>query len=273
MPSAGWGYGALANNQTADFLAFLYGHMATYQSRGTFHSTEQLSFYGSGRYRGFNKLVDPAPPLDADGGMSKTPGHESVPAHALNRSRSQLGPMTAGYNGAETDISFCIVSNIIVARLTKWQLVMETAPSDVTSGTPLTVWLGRGAPQRWFRVDAGTHTKGPGAVVLGLGFNVSNAPTSVGRVNYNVVVTAPVTLGRQGTLSQQRARYIVATTGSAAALATQWSVRWPGPLSGQADCSGCRVIASDQRRGFVTVVSTQPEFEVAAEWTAAADPE
>ena len=37
------------NNATQDFLELLYGHMATYQSRGSFHSTEQLSFLGSGR--------------------------------------------------------------------------------------------------------------------------------------------------------------------------------------------------------------------------------
>ena len=29
----------------------------------------------------------------------------------------------ARYNGAETDVSFCVVSNIIVAWLTRWQLV------------------------------------------------------------------------------------------------------------------------------------------------------
>lgn len=29
MPTAGWGYGAIQNNKTADFLALLYGHMAS----------------------------------------------------------------------------------------------------------------------------------------------------------------------------------------------------------------------------------------------------
>ncbi len=33
MPTAGWGFGALVNNQTDDFLELLYGHMATYQVR------------------------------------------------------------------------------------------------------------------------------------------------------------------------------------------------------------------------------------------------
>ena len=61
MPTAGWGYGALVNNQTQDFLELMYGHAANYQSRGTFHSTEQLSFKGTGRYRGFLHIKDPAP--------------------------------------------------------------------------------------------------------------------------------------------------------------------------------------------------------------------
>jgi hypothetical protein len=61
MPTAGWGYGALTNNQTDNFLALLYGHMATYQSRGTFHTTEQLSYRGEGHYRAFNHWKDPAP--------------------------------------------------------------------------------------------------------------------------------------------------------------------------------------------------------------------
>lgn len=33
MPTVGWGYGALTGNRTKDFLALLYGHMATYQVR------------------------------------------------------------------------------------------------------------------------------------------------------------------------------------------------------------------------------------------------
>jgi hypothetical protein len=61
MPSAGWGYGALVNNRTEDFLALLYGHMANYQSRGAFHATEQLSFKGEGYYRSFQWWNEPQP--------------------------------------------------------------------------------------------------------------------------------------------------------------------------------------------------------------------
>ena len=48
FPSSSWAYAALTNNQTADFLALLYGHMATYSSRGTFHATEQLQIESDG---------------------------------------------------------------------------------------------------------------------------------------------------------------------------------------------------------------------------------
>jgi len=48
FPSSAWAYAALTNNQTADFHALLYGHMATYSSRGTFHATEQLQIESDG---------------------------------------------------------------------------------------------------------------------------------------------------------------------------------------------------------------------------------
>jgi hypothetical protein len=137
MPTAGWGYGAIANNQTQDFLELLYGHAANYQSRGTFHSTEQLPFTGTGRYRAI-PMNDPAP-----GGGS----HRSTVAS------SALLHGGLGYNGVETQISFCIVSNIIVAHMTRWQLVMEDGG---------VIWLGRGAPRRWFVPGVG-------------GFNVTSA--------------------------------------------------------------------------------------------------
>ena len=119
MPTAGWGYGALVNNQTSDFLELLYGHMASYQSRGTFHSTEQLSFLGTGRYRSFLHIKDP--PVDL-----ASPIHE-----VTSQDRAQ-----SGYYGIENDVSFCIVSNILVARMTRWQLVMEDSVTN-------SIWLAR----------------------------------------------------------------------------------------------------------------------------------
>ena len=89
FPSAGWAYGALTNNRTGDFLALLYGHMATYTSRGSFHATEELDFRGEGAYRSF------------------------------------LGQDASGGGGAEVDVSLCVVTAVLVARLTRWQLVFE----------------------------------------------------------------------------------------------------------------------------------------------------
>ena len=58
MPTAGWGYGALTSNRTNDFLALFYGQAATYHSRGTFHTTEQLSYKGEGHYRDFLHMYE-----------------------------------------------------------------------------------------------------------------------------------------------------------------------------------------------------------------------
>jgi hypothetical protein len=85
------------NNATQDFLELLYGHMATYQSRGSFHSTEQLSFLGSGRYRGFLHIKDDVPggAPDADDNAVTVAGGGFVEEDDRT-----------GYNGGENDISF-----------------------------------------------------------------------------------------------------------------------------------------------------------------------
>ena len=48
VADSAWAYAALTNNKTSDFHALLYGHMATYSSRGTFHATEQLQIESDG---------------------------------------------------------------------------------------------------------------------------------------------------------------------------------------------------------------------------------
>ena len=218
MPTAGWGFGALVNNQTDDFLELLYGHMATYQSRGSFHSTEQLSFLGSGRYRGFCHIKDPPP------------GPDSAPQLAAERVRTQ-------YNGAENDISFCIVSNILMARMTAWQMVLEDDGA---------IWLGRGAPKRWFR--------GPDA-----GFNVSSAPTSVGRVSFAVRAKA----AGHATYTVQ---LLADCKRGCSADKAIWNLRWPGKI-GQAGCEGCEVVATDAQTGIVSVRATRSTFSVDAAWS------
>jgi hypothetical protein len=221
MPTAGWGYGAIINNRTSDFQELLYGHMANYQSRGSFHSTEQLPYTGSGRYRELGSLKDVIPGTDTL--VSTQQASSRNEEHVASR-----------YNGAETDISFCIVSNILVARMTRWQLVLEESDK---------IWLGRGAPKRWFTSQAG-------------GFSVANAPSSLGRISYNLTVT------NRG--SSDLATYSVRTAGTTVALSTQWSLRWACNginLSGL-KFGGCKAIAEDLAMGIVTVIPSQSDFTV-----------
>jgi hypothetical protein len=223
MPTAGWGYGALINNRTSDFQELLYGHMANYQSRGSFHSTEQLPYTGSGRYRALGSLQDVIPGPDTLVSAQQVSSRDDAQSHVATR-----------YNGAETDISFCIVSNILVARMTRWQLVMEENDK---------VWLGRGAPKRWFTAQAG-------------GFSVTNAPSSLGRISYNLTVS--------NSGSSDVATYSVKTSGTTAALATQWSLRWAcnGTALSGLKYEGCKAFAEDLVMGIVTVTPSQSDFTV-----------
>jgi len=256
MPTAGWGYGAIANNFTDDFLALLYGHMATYLSRGTFHSTEQLSFRGEGWYRDFLHWPNPPPNGTADA------------AH-----------LRLQYYGNENDVSFCIVSEIIVARMTRWQLVFEdlyrpkfgsenwschhwtseeearvkSAPdaqvctdgghrwtgghNEATPGCRAcsccaaqdhgSIWLARGAPKRWFGV--------------GGGFKVTAAPTRFGALSYEV------------TVDKDEATYQV-TVPNAAPADLRWKLRWPLGAT-QVRSQGCTVVDTSPN-GIVTVIAS-----------------
>lgn len=153
MPSAGWGFGALGHNRTDDFLALLYGHMATYQARGSFHATEQLAFTGDSLYRDFL--------------------HWPNPAAAAARAGGDARPVS--YYANENDVSLCVVTEVLVARLTRWQLVLEDT-YRLDSGGPA-VWLARGAPRRWF-VPAANVSLEP--------WGVTNAATAFGLVAFTV---------------------------------------------------------------------------------------
>jgi hypothetical protein len=221
MPTAGWGYGALTNNRTDDFQALLYGHMATYQSRGTFHTTEQLSFKGEGWYRDFLHL--PNHPPNATGVQIREQNHHL---------ETQVG-----YYGTENDVSFCIVSQVIVARMTRWQLVFEDF-YRLGAQTMGSIWLARGAPKRWF-------SKGSS------GFAVTNAPTRVGKVSYKV------TVGEQGSATFS----VTSTSGTASKV--RWQLRWPYAFD-HVDCVGC-VVQEIAENGVVSVLSnSQASFQATA---------
>lgn len=242
MPTAGWGYGALANNRTADFQALLYGHMATYQSSGSFHSTEQLVFTNDNeRYRGLGSVPDPAPP--PSDGPTRAVGRGAIRLGESSIPRSLRTGPNLRYNGAETLVSFCIVSNILVSRMTRWQLIMEDASM---------IWLGRGAPRRWFRATEG--------------FNVTNAPSSAGPVSYRVSVHADST--NIATRAHSSATYSVSMAEGGPAV--PFVLRWPGPIDeAGVVCSGgdCQVTAVDEALGLVQVRAVSP-FSVSATWAA-----
>ena len=263
MPTAGWGYGALANNMTDDFMGLLYGHAATYQTPGTFHSTEQLSFHGTGRYRGFNHITDivpDGPTISAAQAAEMVVGDKKRLAVSLSASPDARvrHPM---YNGIENDVSFCIVSNILVARMTRWQLVME----DRRAAPHTTIWLGKGAPARWF---------------LHGGFNVTSAPTSVGRISYRMLPHAPGyhapgyrvsphTSHSQGATLTATYSVDLSAAKARAVLDTLWGVRYPSKLSpGSVQCSGCAIAAEDTASGMVKVSPTKGTvaFSVTATW-------
>ena len=275
MPTLGWGYGAITSNRTADFQALLYGqaavpefsrrgctapcssrlvrrHMSTYQSRGTFHSTEQLSFLGEGRYRKFLHWDDPSP--DERGASSRPNAATGRPARAAR----------AGYYSPEQDISFCIVSQVLTARLVRWMLVFDdvyrgAAPRGPTGDAR--VWLARAVPKRWFAAG---------------GFNVSKAPCLAGDVSYQLTPAArdePT-----GATGSRFAFNVQVHAPTAAASAVQsalyaiadvtWSLRWPGALvGGDPACTGCTIAAVDAASGYVSVRiagGSSAEFTVAA---------
>jgi hypothetical protein len=51
MPANGYAYSAIATDRIQSFLSLLFGHIANYQSHGTFNAPEQLGLYGDGGSR------------------------------------------------------------------------------------------------------------------------------------------------------------------------------------------------------------------------------
>lgn len=90
----------------------MMGHIANYQSRGTFNAPEQLSLYG-------------------DGSASHVwPWSDSY--------RALLNP-----GGGELDIDTCVPSTTLVALMLRWLLVFEERDTD-------TIWLMKMAPRRFY---------------------------------------------------------------------------------------------------------------------------
>lgn len=148
-----------------------------------------------------------------------------------------MAPARLQYYKSENDVSFCIVSNIIVARMTRWQLVLEDLYRPQFGGEEDAgaIWLARGAPKRWF-----------GA---GGGFRVANAPTRFGALSYEV------SIGKDG------ATYKV-TVPPAAPADLKWKLRWPLGV-GNVQCQGCKV-AQVSSNGIAAVTATSGSFTAVA---------
>jgi len=122
-------------------------------------------------------------------------------------------------------VSFCIVTEVLASRLTRWQLVFEDF-----YGTPNNaIWLARGAPKRWFQ--AGEH------------FGVTNAPTRVGRLSFEVTGGVyKITVPKDATSE------------------LHWNLRWPTEIV-DVHCDGCTVVEINAG-GVATIVSTANAFTV-----------
>ena len=93
MPATGYAYSSAATDRTRPFLSLLFGHIANYQSRGSFNAPEQLSFVGDGPSTdSFRLLMNP--------GVS------------------------------ETDIDMCVPAATLVSFMVRWMLVFEERDAD-----------------------------------------------------------------------------------------------------------------------------------------------
>ena len=207
MPTARWGYGALTNNRTKDFLSLLYGQMASYQSRGSFHASEQLSFQGEGLYCSFLHWPDDSDPLH--------------PPRSIKLS-GKPNPAVGNYYGQEQDISFCIVTEVLAARLTKWQVVFEDMYRVNSTSFGPGIWLARGAPRRWFDE----------------GFSVTGAPTQLGRVSFSVRAQSDGYTGYSVSIPRGKV--------------STWFFRWHGKIE-RATFSGCEILQVESANGIVTI--------------------
>merc|ERR1712232_76371 len=140
------------------------------------------------------------------------------------------GEPQPGYYRNENDISFCIVTEVLAARLTRWQLVLEDFyRSSATSGI---IWLARGAPKRWFQ--------------SGQGFSVEKAPTRFGRLSFTVS-------------SDKSGLTYRVTAPDGAPTKLRWNLQWPAE-SEDVSCSGCTIV--EKSDGIISVVANDGVFTV-----------
>jgi hypothetical protein len=151
MPIEGYAYGQLRQDNISQFLLQLAGHAANYAARGTFGTTEQFSLYST---------LDPR-------------WRDYLPAK---------GQLATPRNPAELSLDFCEPSQMQMAMMSRWQLVMEE-PDEPS------LWIARGAPRRWYAPDGSLDDD------EGLLFGIHRAPSRFGFVSAELQsVKCPATL-------------------------------------------------------------------------------
>jgi hypothetical protein len=105
---------------------------------------------------------------------------------------------------------------------------------------------------------------------IALGFNVTSAPVSIGRVSYKVTVVEDASADVSTSATTHTATYAVDLTATKGGAAFSWGVKWPQNLAGAgATCTGCTVVAQDHVLGLVKVKPTAgaTSFTVTAQWS------
>ena len=133
MPILGYGRASLHNDRLYSFHNSLSGHSLNYISRGSYWGTEQRQ--------------------QLDYAVGNRTGIEN------RRWRNDCGD-------SGEDCSLCMVSGIASAYWTRWMLAADNPDAPM-------LYLGRGAPRRWFAQTAEA-------------FGLEGAPTRFGRVSYTV---------------------------------------------------------------------------------------
>eukprot|EP01064_Diplonema_japonicum_P005793 TRINITY_DN1382_c1_g2_i1.p1 TRINITY_DN1382_c1_g2~~TRINITY_DN1382_c1_g2_i1.p1 ORF type:complete len:871 (+),score=191.10 TRINITY_DN1382_c1_g2_i1:40-2652(+) len=110
MPAVGYALSSALTSRIPSFQTLMFGHIANYQSRGSFMSTEQLSLYGDGNTNSYRAYLNAAP---------------------------------GATQPNEVDIDFCVPSSSLIAFMLKYSLMLQEIDLDE-------VHLLRGAPSRWY---------------------------------------------------------------------------------------------------------------------------
>ena len=160
MPAVGYAASTAMLDRVTTFNLLLFGHIANYQSHGTYHATEQLSLYGSApsNFREYYTMAE----YDID---------FCVPAALLIAHMLKLALTWEDFDETATGVANMQKSTLHSAE-----------PGPSAGRGPATVWVLKMAPRRWYRSKTPNETavdvKGSPSSLGPLGFVVESAQTS-----------------------------------------------------------------------------------------------